>query len=406
MSSIQAFWQSYNIIQGKYLTLLADAELAQVYEKTLKEYEKKIFDLEHELLISSLPSENLFDGMKLEQQINLLEEEKKELQKRISESVSLLEYSALEKDLNRLEEFTNSYRIENNFLQNQYNSLLELIAQKLNIDILNDYTDSTLIGDKIDIIQNTIKTYQQQIQYLNSTIDTLEKTVDDNIKHLRNIFETLNSKMFTELENLDTELIMYHDNENINSLQISDLVPVYKYELTNSVNREYMPFLKFLSERINNDISDNINDFDDAHEDILMYHAYIILCLRLFDIFSQKYIRNYIDYVYSECKRAQKEQNTSIELPKLILPQTFQTNSLYYLMNRYNSKAYQPDRVLDFGNYIYGLLRPEFRPDTTQALNLFQPGISKRYNSILIYSDETMKILQQLRDTLASLLQQ
>lgn len=124
---------------------------------------------------------------------------------------------------------------------------------------------------------------------------------------------------------------------------------------------------------------------------------------RLIDFFSKHVLREYIKYLGDVIKVAMENNATTFSVVNLGMPQMFQTNSMYFLMNRYNSKLYQPDRVVDFSNFVFDLMRPNFRKNTTKALNLFQPEIGKRYNSILIYSEDTMKNLSRLRDTLNKL---
>lgn len=233
-------------------------------------------------------------------------------------------------------------------------------------------------------------------------------SLDDSSKKIQNIITTLNESIDTQLKNIDVEIEMYGEENNDFEMDITNLehfIPMDKYDLNQSVNRDFIKFFDFVSYKINSDLGDGISDFDEntATKNPEIYHVYMILILKLLNIYSTDYIRKYISAILKLYEEAVANKRDSINLPFLILPQNRQTHSMYYLMNRYNSKAYNPDRALDFSHFLFNFMKPEFQPDTTKALNLFQPGIGKRYNSILIYSKEAMQSLSKLRDTLNTL---
>lgn len=282
-------------------------------------------------------------------------------------------------------------------------NIIEFISKQFNLHYVTSFeTLMEQLKTFIEANRRLIVNYQMQIADMKLSIEDLDMTTEEKSRRLNDTLNKINSGVSIELEKLDTEAIMYNDTNEYfktNPLKLDDFVSVYNYNTSpNNVNYEFIPFLQYISSVILSDVGENMSDFADNTElDVNMYHAYILLILKLVGLFSKRYIRNYIDYVYDECKKSKQQ---SIDLPKLILPQSFQTNSLYYLMNRFNSKIYEPDRVTDFSNFIYNFLKPEFSVDSTQALNLFQPDIGKRYNSIMIYSEDTANILEKLRNSL------
>ena len=288
-----------------------------------------------------------------------------------------------------------------------YENLVQILQERLGIRSYVSVDD--LLFQLKNAIEKSIGSSASKdrlIAEMQEYISDLEMNTEEKDKKIQKIIDKLVTSTSTELKNIDTEIAMYQNVDDMfksNPLNIDDFVTTYDYPVTNQINLEYIPFLKYISRRLNAETHGDISDFDDINNiNPYTYHAYIVVILKLMELFSKKYISSYLDYVYQECEKASRTPTQILQLPKLVLPQTFQINSLYYLMNRYNSKIYQPDRVVDFGDFLFNFLKPEFRPDETQALNLFQPGIGKRYNSILIYSEETIKLLQDLKNKLNS----
>lgn len=292
---------------------------------------------------------------------------------------------------------------DNNLNLNFQQQLLDFLSQKFNIDSNNS------IDYVFDNIQQVLNEKDENIDIMRERIKQLEMSTDQKEIKLRNIIETLHAKMSQEQKLIDTELVMYNEtikfNDN-NTLNLEDFIDLIEYDISGEMDTNIIPFYKNLSRLINSDIGDNINEFEIINENInIFYHAYTILIIKLLSMYSKSYIRNYMYYLYDQCDNAIKNRQQTISLPALVHPQTFQINSLYYLLNRYNSKCYNPDRVADFSNIIFDLLKPEYRRDSTKALNLFQPGIGQRYNSIQIYTPETIKKLDDLKSTISSLLE-
>lgn len=272
-------------------------------------------------------------------------------------------------------------------------------------------------GDSFDTIRYTItyaldesaartQEYVQEVARLQQTINTLQSSTSDKEKQLFDMIEILNRNISSELANIDTELVMYgggddgaDGNFDMNPLDPTNFLRIETAIAVDTYTPDFLPFLRFITEQL--DLND---DFSPDNVDVLMFQSYVFFILQLLGIYSRTYIRQYINGIYREYKRALATPDKLLRLPALVLPQTLHTNSLYYLMNRYNTKAYQPDRVLDFGDFIFNFLKPQFRPDTTLALNLFQANIGQRYNSILIYSPETIDKLLQLQKTLNEIL--
>lgn len=290
--------------------------------------------------------------------------------------------------------------------RNDMEELKLFLSRQFFFDYSKTNTTDGIINNIKNFLSTTKSRYDNEINALQNTIETLKMTTEEKERKVGQTIEMFNKRISTELDKIDTELEMYKDYDdgyNINPLKLEEFVKVYDYDIKGNVYQEYIPFFRFISKIVNDNNDDD--DFDNVDFDKqLLYHTYMLVMMKFLQIYSKKYIRNYIDDIYIKCKEASESGEQIIKLPSLVLPQTFQTNSLYYLMNRYNTKCYQPDRVLDFGDFLYNFVKPEFRPDTTKALNLFQPGIGKRYNSILIYSDETMKDLRKLRNNLSTLL--
>lgn len=303
----------------------------------------------------------------------------------------------------------------------QNNALLSKDLDKL-ITYINDIfkikTQYTTVEDLLSeasrtaaLVNTTIEDRNRTIEELKSKITQIESTTEEKGARLQQIIETINNRASTELDDINTEIAMYSSNNNefsSNPLDIKDFIQLNSYDVMSKVNKSFEPFLRYVSKNINSYQDSFTEDFNENHSDDfdnslnynVTYHSYMILMISLLGVYSKEYIRNYLEKVYKECESKENSTNSYVSVPKLVLTQTSQINSIYYLMNRYNSKCYQPDQVNDFGDFLFNCLAPEFRPDTTEALNLFQPNIGKRYNSILIYTRETMKILSTLRDKL------
>lgn len=285
--------------------------------------------------------------------------------------------------------------------------LVEFLTQQFRLP--NALTVDDLITQLDQLIQEnneTLLNYESELSSMRARIEHLELSTEEKERRVRDTIETLDSRISGEIDNINVELELYNDTNdkyNSNPLELHEFVYLEEYSMDESnIRPEFIPFLGFVSSLVN-----NVNDFEldeNNKNKSNLYHTYMILLYKLLGIYSKKYIRNYLELVYKECVRVSQNNEQSVKLPRLVLPQTFQTNSLYFLMNRYNSKAYEPDRVFDFGDFLFNFVKPEFREDTTKALNLFQAGIGKRYNSILIYTPETMNKLRELRDNLSTLL--
>lgn len=260
-------------------------------------------------------------------------------------------------------------------------------------------------GNKANLIRQKLQEQERMLRMLTSDVSELQSSSIAKEEYLLQLIENINKRLTAELELIDTEIAMYNqsdDNFKMNPLVQTDFSPVRSHELNPNIPQEFLPFLSVASGLLvqQNDFPPNFLENPDA---VYIYHAYMIFISKLFNIYSPVYVRSYIQTLVEKCRRAMQAQEQYISLPGLVLPQTFTTNSLHFLMNRYNSKVYEPDRVFDFSEFLYNFLKPEFQADKTKALNLFQSGIGKRYNSIFIYSQDTMKRLKDLRDSLASL---
>lgn len=349
-------------------------------------------------------------------QINQMNEENQKLQNEIIK----LQTDMIEQNTSIVTKY-NNLEIEYNELVNQIEKISQFMNKNIGIDTSHQSIDIVL-GELQRFLTNinlNLANSKNEIEKLQRTIENLRMTTDEKEYHLRNMIESLTNATWKQLERIDTEIQMYDEKQDeykSDPLKLDSLTKLDEYELTTDIKREFLPFFKYISRILNKDdlidmnISDDDNDNDNNNDDDdeVQYHTCMILFFKLLGFFSMEYIRGYKDYIYRECVRvlgAKKQKQKIVKLTKLIAPQIFQTNSLYFLMNRYNSKCYQPDRVYDFGDYIFNLLKPEFRPDSTKALNLFQPGIGNRYDSILIYTPQTMEDLRKLRDKLASILE-
>lgn len=295
---------------------------------------------------------------------------------------------------------------ENDRLVSEIEDFNVFLANQLNIN----FDASSDMSQKKEAIKqyiyknnDDIKYYQYDLEELRDINKKLEMTTQEKATELVETMAKISTKIDSQIYEIDTELEMYAQSkadEVENPLKLEDFITLYDYNLNQKVNTKFIPFFKYISEMLH----DNVSDFEESNNPDIIYHTYLIVILKFMQIYSKRYIRQFIDEVYIKCENAIKSRENIIRLPNLILPQTLQTNSLYFLMNRYNSKVYQPDRVLDFGDFLYNFMKPEFRSDTTQALNLFQASLGKRYNSIAIYSDETIESLRKQRKTLSSLL--
>lgn len=284
-----------------------------------------------------------------------------------------------------------------------YEQLVNVLRDKFGLRSFVSVDD--FIGQLNNIIDQNTKQLDNKdmiIEDLRIQINDLEMTTEEKDRKIQNIINKLANGFNTQIKNIDTEIDIYNNVESgfkSNPLKMDDFSKTYDYYVSPNIQIEYIPMLREISRHLHS--RKDITDFDEIDKiDVNLYHSYMILISKLIELFSKEYISSYLDYIYKQCIIASESTTRILQLPKLILPQTFQINSLYYLMNRYNAKIYQPDRVLDFGDFLNNFLKPEFRPDETQALNLFQPGIGKRYNSILIYSEETIDILQNLKNKL------
>lgn len=274
-------------------------------------------------------------------------------------------------------------------------------------DIINE------IDKNISYFREQINESSREINNLRRAITILESSTSEREKRLIELIESVNRNLSLQIDNIDAELVLYGDEENGNAMNnkkyeikpadLQNYLRIQNYDLSTDYNKKYIPFLRLIAEQLgNDDFTDDTISFD--VNDKLKYHAYIFFIQQLLGIYSLNYIRGYLERIYIECQKAVNTPQNLLQIPALVLPQTLQTNSLYYLMNRYNTKVYEPDNVVDFGDFLFNFVKPEFRPDTTLALNLFQANIGRRYDSILIYSEETMKKLRTLRDTLSKIL--
>ncbi|WBR61428.1 chromosome segregation ATPase [Drosophila suzukii associated hytrosavirus 1] len=417
MSSISDIITDYPKIRSKYFNVLEqiqtpDKQIAVVSQdivqlKTiLQTTEEKNVQLNRELirLQESIAEKNSQLLIAEEKNIQLTEEIKR-LQQQLSEknfnSMLQLNYEELQASYENLLE-------QHQILTEEKKHILTFLIQQFNLR-------STSIDDIMSQLQRIImennqmlSNYELELSALRSTVEGLEMSTGEKERRVRKTIETLNNSIISELDNIDVELEMYNatdDKFNSNPLKLEEFVNVDNYNVASPIQRQYLPLLELISVTINEDMGEYVNDFEGEEQknNINLYHAYMIFLVKLLSIFSKKYMRNYLESIYNMCIKASETPEKIVKVPRLVMPQSFQTNSLYFLMNRYNSKAYDPDRVLDFGDFLFNFVKPEFRPDTTKALNLFQPGIGKRYNSILIYTPETMKNLRQLRDNLETM---
>lgn len=285
-------------------------------------------------------------------------------------------------------------RMEFDILMTFFRNVLQVKATNVD-DIVGEA--EIIVGD----MRNRIADDSIELLRLRTNLTNLERTTAANEQQLLQTIDDINNSLSSELDNIDTELVLYgRDDGDDNKIDnIDDYLNVTDYDTsTTSVRREYFPFIRYIAAALIEQPEDNMPLLEN---DTMVYHAYMMTVQKLFAIYPKAYIRRLVATLYETARNS----NGLVRLPNLILPQTTQINSLYYLMNRYNTKAYEPDRVFDFGDFLFNFIKPEFRPDTTLALNLFQPGIGKRYNSIFIYSEETMKKLSQLRDNLSQILE-
>lgn len=283
-----------------------------------------------------------------------------------------------------------------------HTKLLNFLATTFNI------LPSDNVVNIIESIDDFIKMQNEELENVRTRLNNIGLSTDKKEEKLNNIIETLHMQMSREQKLIDTELEIYNNqmnNNEQNPLKLEDYVDLFEYNLDEQIDNNRIPFFRHLSTLINDDIGNGFNDFNVLdYNTVIYYHAYNILVVKLMAMYSRNYIRRYIEYLYSRCEEALRNNQRSLNLPKLVHPQTYQINSLHYLMNRYNTKCYDPDRVSDFSSVVFDLLKPEYRPDSTKALNLFQPGISKRYNSIQIYTPETIKTLEELQKKITTLL--
>ena len=383
-------------------------------EKTTVEYESK--NIYEQLttcstMLNELNSQRIQENDELISQMKSLSDEKRQLEADINaKDNNLIDMMTQYNDAIKINQ---QWALDYEMLQSEYetnkdeNYLLRSNIQKLQQMFNSPNTEPDLLINDIQNKLTKINRMETELQNVRSENMDLEISIQNSESYVTNLIAKLDRNMSAQLQLINTDLQTHELEEQFykdNPLIFEDMIPMTEYTFL-PINETYKPFLNYISLLIhqNNPNTKTIYNNDDE----LMSHTYMILIYKLLGIYSSNYIRDYISYVYSKCQDIQQKERTNepsvILLSELPLPQTFQTNSLYYLLNRYNSKAYNPDRVIDFGNTLAGLFRPEFRVDTTQALNLFQPNIGKRYNNILIYTPETIEILQKLRETLQKL---
>lgn len=383
-------------------------------EKTNLEYEyKNIYEqlTTCSSMLNELNSQRIQENDELISQIKSLSDEKRQLEADISvRDDNLMDTMTQYNDAVKINQ---QWALDYEMLQSEYETnkdetyLLRSNIQKLQQMFDSPYTEPDLLIDDIQNKLTRIYRMETELQNVRSENMDLELSIQNSESYVTDLITKLDRNMSTQLQLINSDLQTHESEEQFykdNPSIFEDMIPVTEYTFL-PIDERYKPFLNYISLLIhqNNPNPQTIYNNDDE----LMSHTYMILIYKLLGIYSLNYIRDYISYVYSKCADIQQQKRPNepsvILLSELPLPQTFQTNSLYYLLNRYNSKAYNPDRVIDFGNTLAGLFRPEFRVDTTQALNLFQPNIGKRYNNILIYTPETIEILQKLRETLQKL---
>lgn len=314
-------------------------------------------------------------------------------------------------ELNVIKANYNKLMADHEIVISQREKLVEFLYKIFNFTTKLSIDDMLeKINLQLSKVDNSLRQLTQENYNLKSRNNILEKTSVEKENKLINMIETIDKNIQREINNIDTELTLYNndnDDDNNDNNYKKLLTTPLDYNINEPINEDYIPLLERISIEINKDVVGNDFKTEEAkNPDVrtALYHTYMIFIIKLTTSYSKNYIRKYLSYIYNEYfKKINTEQNV-LEIPHLIQPQTLQINSLYYLMNRYNSKSYQPDRVYDFGDFIFQLLRTEFRTDTTQALNLFQPNIGKRYNSILLYTPETMEKLSNFKTTLENII--
>lgn len=383
-------------------------------EKTKVEYESKNINEQLttcSIMLNELNSQKIQENDELMSQIKSLSDEIRQLEANINgKDNNLIDMMTQYNDAVKINQ---QWALDYEMLQSEYetnkdeNYLLRSTIQKLQQMFNSPHTEPDLLINDIQNKLTKIYRMETELQNVRSENMDLEISIQNNESYVTNLIGKLDQNISSQLQLINTDLQTHELEEQFykdNPLIFEDMIPMNKYTFQ-PINETYKPFLNYISLMIHHNNPNPKTIFN--NDDELTFHTYMILIYKLIGIYSLNYIRDYISYVYSKCRDIQQKERTNesnvILLSELPLPQTFQTNSLYYLLNRYNSKAYNPDRVIDFGNTLAGLFRPEFRVDTTQALNLFQPNIGKRYNNILIYTPETIEILQKLRETLQKL---
>lgn len=401
MTTISSIINEYAQQAADYEIVSYELEIIQLKYNSLVQVHNGCVDIKINTDQDEIMTDVQTDLIDLRVLYKSLEEQNRRMQIEYDNNVNTLSKLKIDFDI-----ISNEYEACRNNSDKTIENIQQVINHIINLFQLGDLTDvvdvMSAVESKIKELHTTINDNEMELNRLRRLNATLEGDTADQEKHLFNLIKDVDNNLTSQLENIDTEIALYgtiDDVVDIDRINISNYLRIDTLELNNIYDKDYLPFLRLISEKLGND------DFDDDTKiDNAKYYSYIFLIQQILSVYSLNYIRGYLECIYKECQKVLQTSDKIIQIPALTLPQTLQTNSLYFLQNRYNTKAYDPDHVVDFGDFLFNFVKPEFQPNTTLALNLFQPNIGRRYNSILIYTDDTMKKLQQLRDKLSNIL--
>lgn len=371
--------------------------------RNLKKHYNEILSKQSELVLTVKNQEKV-----LEQQLNnvteALDEKTKSVEQLQSDNLIL-------QDKN--EELSIGLRTitdENTLFQEEINSVKQFLRKRKLADDIDEEDDISMYQKAISNFLTTnsqeLSTLQDKIDGLTRANKRLKTSVSEKEKKVMESIKTINETLDSQLDDIDASIELYSGRGNSggdddddytttdddNSFKLANYISLDEFDVRQNVNLEFLPFLNFIADLLN---KEPISVTDQASQ-----HAHIIVIQKLLQLFSKTYISKYIKFVRQLCDDAIVAKKT-VKLPDLILPQTFQTNSLHYLMNNYNTKLYDPDRTTDIGDLIFNFLKPNYAFDNNKALHLFSPNIGSRYNSILIYDDDTINKLRKLQDILS-----
>lgn len=246
----------------------------------------------------------------------------------------------------------------------------------------------------IETANSKVADFQRQVDDMDIALINLRKPIEERLNKIEEFIQMMETDISEELCYLDKnakEVEMKKNDYEMSNEELVNYLYTTEIDFGREIEPSFKPFIKHIFKLFGVDIED---------DRLALNTAYTVI-LQILNIYSKEYIQRYITDVYSLFYKLNEKNINVIKLPQIPPPQTFQTNSLYYLLNNFNNKLYEPGVMNDYSDYIYKYLRGEYRSDTTPALNVFQSG-GKRYNSILIYTDETREILEKRQSMLKS----